>query len=222
MIQMRYLGLVFFTGAAGFLTCFFFPFPNGMMAAVMGMAISCGTIWLSETERRTGHSPTLRQVQAVGLASGILAALWMFGAQALFPYAEKGGEMDFLRPPAIPAWAVITMGICYGLVLHLAYYRRRTAEHPLRRVFIYGCLGSFLIKFVVGIPAYWDPEMSFAKLPTLVEAMAIYSCLGAVPFAFLWMVVTASLDPAWSVSRRTEFLGVSNAKATAPSESILG
>jgi len=206
MLPLRYLGLVVFTGAAGFLTCFFWPFPNGVMALYMAAVISCGTIWLSETERRTRREPTRRLALAVGLISGILAAGAMLVVQALYPYIEKGGEGDFLRPPGIPRWAVLTMGILYGLVLHLAYYRRRTAKYPMRRSLGFACLGAFLIKVVIGTPAYLDADIPITELPALALAMAIHAVFGAVPFACLWIAITAALDPAWSAERRADLL----------------
>jgi hypothetical protein len=102
----------------------------------------------------------------------------------------RGGEMDFFYPPDWSTWAIFLVPVIYGLVLHGSYYQRKSTEYPMLSVLAWATISFFLIK--LGAELLRGTEAFVALL---------WALFGAVPFAILWVVITAAVDPAWRAGR---------------------
>jgi len=199
---MRYLLLVLATGLAGVLSSFMWLRPNAIMAALLGMSLSLGTIRLGQMQTAAGGHLSWRQVLWTGLWSGLLAGVAMaLASEAFYPVKiDRGGhEVDF-GPPQLPFWAPLIMGVLYGLVLHRSYYLRRFYRRPLAAALVSACLGCFLLK-ALGTAVYIvaiERDLELSDTPGIVIGAVLMAFFGAVPFAWLWIQITARLDPAFS------------------------
>ena len=197
---VRYLSLFIFTGCAGMLSSLLWPMPNGVMAAALGMSLSLATVWLGSKERGGDGSLSLKQALIAGAVAGLLGGLFMAElSELLYPVKSTPGpgHLDF-GPTKLPFWAPIILGTLYGLVLHRSYYLRRFSKAPLSGTLWSACLGCFLLKAAATLVFLVFTE-SASEIPGILIGSVMLSLLGAVPFALLWTLATALLDPAWRV-----------------------
>lgn len=207
-MKLNYFLLIVLTGIAGAASGILWLFPNGMMAAALGMSLSLGTIWLGCKEQKNG-SINLTDVFKAGLGSGILASVSMVLTQwaCTFPRI-KDPELDF-GPPMLPIWVPLVLGIAYGLFFHWGYYQRKNSFFPLCWTLFCTVGGSFLLRSG-SVWAYRGLTQHYFN-PT--EAVML-SLLGAVPFSLFWILLTAAFDPAWSPERLERFRSVGTERTT--------
>jgi hypothetical protein len=195
-MAMRYNWLLLSTGAAGVLSGILWLIPNGLMGGVLAMSLSAGTIWLGVLQTRQKGQLTLNQVLAVGSASGLLGGILMAVISVALADARHG---DF-RPPQLPFWVPLIMGVLYGLAIHWTYYRRRFPPRSRLRTVLRVCSICFLLK-ALGTLIYicmTESEVPFAQIPELLLASILFSLFSAIPFALSWTLITVWLDPAWT------------------------
>ena len=213
-MKWRYTVLILSTGLAGAASGFFWLFPNGMMAAVLGISLSLGTIWLGRKERQTG-TITQQDALRVGLLSGILAGVAMQSAQRIFTFPRHSdAEIDFFAPRILPVWVPLVMGILYGLVVHWGYFQRRKSSIPLPWALLCIVGGCYLLRAIT-VATY-----NFLQDPNDWEGAFLsglmFPLVGAVPFSLAWTLLAAAFDPAWSPKRLEEVTRVSQIPAEKP------
>lgn len=200
-MSIRYVALLILTGAAGVLSGLLWLIPNGLMGGALGMCLSLGTIWLGRLQTRQQGELALRQVLMAGFGSGLLAGVLMTGifewAAAIRETATGWPKPKDFGPPEVPVWLPLFMGIAYGLAIHWSYWRRRFSRKPLRDTFARTVGVCLLVKTVATPIALGLPAKGLDIVEGLVSS-ALMALLGAVPFALLWVWITARLDPAWS------------------------
>ena len=188
----RYLGLFLLTGVAGVASGFLWLVPNGLMAGALGLSLSVGTLWLGIKTTRAGQPASNRDALTIGAASGLLGGLLMAVISALCGGLKR---YDF-GPPVLPAWMPVVMGLLYGVVLHGCYHGLRTARRTVRQTLVQAGLACFVLK-AVAVALYMILHYGGrSDLRDVILTAAVLSLLGAVPFALLWLGITAWLDPA--------------------------
>jgi hypothetical protein len=197
-MYVRYVGLFLLTGVGGIVIGLFWLVPNGLMGGALGMSLSVGTLWLGLKQAREGVAPSDQYAVVTGAAVGLLGGACMAAISFLCAGAKRG---DF-GPPVLPIWSPLVMGVLYGVVLLWSYHGRLTARHPLRRTLLKACGLCFLLKTVAAFVYLGLTERGTSDLMSLALPAMLLSLLGAVPFAFSWVLATAWLDPAWSPQGR--------------------
>jgi hypothetical protein len=191
---LRYIGLFLLTGVGGIVSGLLWLVPNGLMGGALGMSLSLGTLWLGLKQAREDAAPSDRYALVTGAAAGLLGGILMAAISALC----SGIRRHEFGPPVLPLWAPLVMGVLYGIVLLWCYHRRLTAQHSLRNTLLKACGLCFLLKALATFVYLGLIEHHPSELLSLVTGSMLLSLLGAVPFAFLWILVTAWLDPVWS------------------------
>jgi hypothetical protein len=191
---MRYIGLILLTGAAGAFSAFFWLFPNGLMAAALAMSLSVGTVFLAIKQNARKGELAAKDALLTGLVSGMLGGILM----AVISEQCAGMKHHDFGPPVLPFWAPLIMGVLYGVVIHWSYYRRRFFPQPLSGTLFRTCVLCFLLKASLTFFYLLVIESGRGEILALLFASGMMSLLGAVPFAFLWVLITARLDPEWT------------------------
>jgi hypothetical protein len=193
---LRYICLILLTGAAGALSALFWLIPNGLMAAALAMSLSAGTIHLAIKQRAQNGKLAVKDALITGLGSGLLGGVLM----AVISQVYAGLNRHEFGPPLLPFWAPLVMGVLYGVSIHWNYYQRRFLPHPLGQTVIRTCGLCFLFKAALTFLYLAIVEPVRGELWGMLFGSCVMSLLGAVPFAFLWVTITAALDPEWSQS----------------------
>ncbi len=100
-------------------------------------------------------------------------------------------------PPVLPFWAPLVMGVLYGVVVLRGYAARLSSPRPLGAAIVSTCLGCFVLK-ALATSFYMLAVERNPEPGSLLVGSVIMSLLGAVPFAFLWVLAMAWSDPDWS------------------------
>lgn len=177
--------LFVFAGAiAGFLSGFTLPLTYGMRGAILGAAISCGTLFLRPRRHAPiGHIPSLGFTLLLVLAVGALAFTAMHFWHLAVP--DEGPNLDF-QLPAVSAPARFSICLSFALTL-LLFYRERQAGHA--RAWAWYLASPFLGAIIRASAFHQFDSAPFNFL------------LGALPFALLWLFAAALIDPAWTQQR---------------------
>ncbi len=190
----KYLIMMLVTGFTGVISGFMWLIPNGIMGGILGICLSAGTAWLGLKQHNQGGELSLRQVLGAGFVSGLSAGILM----AWVGHSLAGVSSGDFGPPNLPFWAPLIMGILYGIAIHWSYYQRRFSIHPLRQTMFYACGICFLLKTAGTFIYLCITEKSHGETSGMLIGSVMLSLLGAVPFAFMWVIVASVLDPAWS------------------------
>jgi hypothetical protein len=196
-MAIRYIGMFVLTALAGMLSGFLWMVPNGLMAGALGMSLAGGAIWLGRRQQRQDGTLTRTQVLVTGMVCGLVAGVSMALISRACDSIRPMGEAAMFGPPVLPFWAPLVMGVLYGVVVHLGYAARLSSARPLRAAVVSTCLGCFLLKILATIfysfMVQADPDAG-----SILVGSGMLALLGAVPFALLWVLGLAWLDPAWS------------------------
>lgn len=189
---IRYAALLLLTGAAGLLSGLLWLMPNGLMAAALGMSLSVGTIYLGIKQAAQKGELTVKQALVGGFGSGLLGGILM----AVISELCVGVKRHEFGPPILPFWVPLVAGPAYGIVIHWSYYRRRFLNGSLSRTLARTCGLCFLLK---ALPTFvYIAATEKGDIPGPLLGSTMLSLLGAVPFAFFWVLITSRLDPEWS------------------------
>lgn len=176
--------------------------PNGLMAGAMALCYSLGTIWLAERQRRGSRAVGEPEALAAGLISGMLAIAPVLLLELTRPQPRLTfREADFLRPPDLENWYLITASILYGVALHWSYQRRRAGKSRFRVTMTacLGCSGVRLLLFGLDDGAsIFFPGFGVSDLFRLLMAAFLLCLFSPVPFAAAWTLLTWWLDPSFS------------------------
>lgn len=193
-MYLRYIGLFLLTGLGGIASGFMWLVPNGLMGGALGMSLSAGTLWLGLKQAREGVAPSDHYTLGTGAAAGLLGGVLMTFISQLCAGIKRH---DF-GPPVLPVWTPLVMGVLYGVVLLWCYHRRLAAPCPLPAVLVKACGLCFLLKAAATFICVGLVEGEASELLSFALGSMLISLLGAVPFAFFWVLATAWLDPAWA------------------------
>lgn len=196
----RYVALLILTPICGIISGMFWLFPNGLMAGAMAFCYSVGTLWLAERERKNPGSVGWAEALVAGLISGVLAVLPVGFLEGLRP-PPAGGELDFLRPPALATWYCISAPILFGLVMHLSYHLRKGARYPRTKVLFTAFLLAGVVRLSLGLINEWTlgRSVSFHAPGQMIVSGFLFALVMVMPFPLLWVLVTSWFDPAWKV-----------------------
>ena len=188
-----YICLFLLTGLGGVASGFLWLVPSGLMGGALGMSLSAGTLWLGLKQAREGAAPSERYALATGAGAGLLGGV---GMAAIAVLCRGRRQYDF-GPPVLPVWAPLVMGVLYGMVLLWSYHGRLTARRPLWSTLGKACGLCFVLKTVAAFGYVGLTQRDGSDLLGVTMWSVMVSLLGAVPFALLWVLATAWLDPAW-------------------------
>jgi hypothetical protein len=190
-MYLRYLGLFLLTGLGGIVSGCLWLVPNGLMGGALGMSLSAGTIWLGLKQAREGVA------LFTGAGAGLLGGVLM----AVISVLCAGIKRHDFGSPVLPVWVPLIMGVLYGVVLLWCYHRRLAARHPVWSTLGKACGLCFLLKAMATFIYLGLTEQGTTDLMRLALPSILMSLLGAVPFALFWVLATAWLDPAWTLSK---------------------
>jgi hypothetical protein len=202
MPVLRYALLLSLTTAVAIAGGFLWLVPNGLMAGAMASCYTLATIWLAERQRRVPGSVGEPEALAAGLLSGMLAIAPVMLLELTRPQPHLAfRESDFLRPPDLDNWYLITASILYGVALHWSYQRRRAGK-SLLRVTITACLACSAVRLLLfGLgdgASIFFPGFGISDLFRLLMAAFMLCLFSPVPFAAAWTLLTWWLDPSFS------------------------
>jgi hypothetical protein len=108
------------------------------------------------------------------------------------------------RPPALDHWYLIAAPLLFGIALQWSYYTGHRGNRPLRQGILTACISVSVIRVIL-LLIQEGPQMSHesggvSDWIMLLVAGLLFSAMGPAPFAGVWTLVTAKLDPAFGTA----------------------
>lgn len=174
-------------------------FVSAVRGALMGLCLSLGIVVINHLGRdslNAGKPPGEFGAILVGAGSGLLAGALLSLVNYAACYGKSWLNPAFVRLPSVGGIEMLIMGLCYGVMLHLAYAQRwRIDRRKALRTLLWLALAGYLAGCVRGLlTSLTEPRMELG----LIWLIGLFS---GFPFALFWGAAICIADPAWSLER---------------------